>query len=112
MLCYQAPDLCLVGYSDVDWGGDPDECKFTLGYAFMLNGGAISWCSKKQTYVALSTMKVEYVAGSVAVQEGVWLRRFFREFGIVARSQEPVTIYCDSLLPTLRTPSIMKKPNT
>jgi len=38
-----------------------------------------------------------YVAGSTTVQEGVWLRRLLREFGIVARGEEPVTIYCDSL---------------
>jgi len=42
MLCYQAWDLCLVGYSDACWGGDPDERKSTLGYAFLLNDGAIT----------------------------------------------------------------------
>jgi len=67
MLCYQIPDLRLIDYSDADWGGDPDECKSILGYAFLLNDGAIIWCSKKQTYVALSTMEAEYVAGSSAV---------------------------------------------
>jgi len=89
MLCYQAPDLGLVSYNDADWGDDPNEHKSNSGYTFLLNGGAITWCSKKQTCVALSTMEAEYVAGSVAVQEGVWLRKFLQEFGIV-----PVTIYC------------------
>jgi len=93
LLCYQAPDLLLVGYSDVDWGDDPDECKSTLCYAFLLNGGAITWCSKKQIFVPLSTMEAEYVAGSATVQEGVWLRKFLWEFSIVARAQE---LYCDS----------------
>jgi len=68
MLCYQAPDLRLVGYNDVDWGGDPNERKSTSGYAFLLNGGAITWCSKKQTCVALSTMEAEYVASSAVVK--------------------------------------------
>jgi len=85
-----------LSYNDADWDGDPDERKFTSGYSFLLNGGSITWCSKKQTCVSLSTMEAEYVAGSTAVQEGVWLRRFLREFGIVARAEEPVTIYCDS----------------
>ena len=62
----------------------------------MLNDEAITWCSKKQTCVVLSTMEAESVAGSAAVQDGVWLRRFLQEISIVARAQEPVTIYCDS----------------
>jgi len=41
-------------------------------------------------------METEHVAGSRAVQEGVWLRRFLWEFGIVARAQEHVAIYCNS----------------
>ena len=64
MLCYQAQCLRLVGYSDADWGGDPDERKSTSDYAFLLNGGASRWCRKKQTCVALSAMKAEYIASS------------------------------------------------
>ena len=46
-LCYQGKELCLVGYSNVDWAGDLDERKSTSGYIFLLNNGAISWRSKK-----------------------------------------------------------------
>jgi len=42
MLCYQASELLLVGYSDADWDGNPDERKSTKGYTFLLNGGAIT----------------------------------------------------------------------
>ena len=93
---YQEPDPRLIGYSNADWGDDPDKRKFTSGYAFLLNGGAIRWCSKKQTYVEFSTMVAEYVVGSAAVHEGIWLRRFLREFGIIAHAEESVAIYCDS----------------
>jgi hypothetical protein len=62
MLCYQGRDLRLRGYTDADWAGDLDECKLTSGYTFLLGGGAITWCSKKQSCVALSTMESEYVA--------------------------------------------------
>ena len=96
MLYYQVPDQRLVGYNEADWGRDPDGCKSTSGYTFLLNDGAITWCSKKQTCIALSTMEAEYVVGSATVQEGVWLRRFLQELGIVAHAQEPITIYCDS----------------
>lgn len=56
MLCYQGGELLLQGYSDADWASDLDERKSTTGYNFLLCGGAISWLSKKQPCVALSTM--------------------------------------------------------
>ena len=89
MLCYQASDLHLFGYSDADWGGELDPYKLT--------SSAISWSSKKQSCIGLSTMELEYVAYSVVVQEVVWLRRFITELGIVARASEPVTIHCDNM---------------
>ena len=47
VMCYQGRDLRLIGYTYVDWGGDPDQHKSTSGYAFLLNDCAISWGSKK-----------------------------------------------------------------
>ena len=47
VLCYQGKDLRLIGYTDADRGGNPDQCKSTSGYTFFLNDCAISWCSKK-----------------------------------------------------------------
>ena len=77
MLCYQGKkDLRLIGYSDADWVGDIDQSKSTSGYAFLLNDNAILWSSKKQSYVALSTMEAEYVACSTATQYAVWLSSF------------------------------------
>ena len=43
---------------------------------YLLNNGIISWGSKKQTCIALSTIKAEFIACSAAIQEVVWLRRF------------------------------------
>jgi hypothetical protein len=97
MLCYQGRDLRLRGYSDPDWVGDLDERKSTSGYTFLLSGGAITWCSKKQSCVALSMMESEYVACFAAVQEAVWLRRFLQCLDIVASAMDPVTIYSDSM---------------
>ena len=97
MLCYQENDLRLRGYSDADWAGNLDERKSTSNYTFLLSGGAITWCSKKQSYVALSTMESEYVACSAAVQEAVWLRRFLQRLNIVASAMDRVTIYSDSM---------------
>lgn len=61
----------LVGYSDADWAGDQDDRRSTTGNIFLLAGGAVSWLSKKQATVALSTAEAEYIALSQAAQEGI-----------------------------------------
>jgi transposase InsO family protein len=71
----------LIGYSDADWAGDIDTRRSTSGYVFLLNGGCISWRSKKQRTVALSSTEAEYMALSEATQEAVWLKAFMRELG-------------------------------
>ncbi|XP_074293025.1 secreted RxLR effector protein 161-like [Silene latifolia] len=96
VLCYQGGDLSLIGYSDADWGGDLDESKSTSGYAFILGGGAISWCSKKQECIALSTMEAEYIAVSLAVQEAMWLRSFLQDLNLTPNVNEPVVMFCDN----------------
>ena len=61
----------LVGYSDADWAGCVDSRKSTSGYVFMLGGNVISWTSKKQPGVALSTTEAEYIALCLATQEAM-----------------------------------------
>ena len=63
-----------VGYFDSDWGGDLDDRKSTSGYFFQIGGGPVSWRSKTQTCVALSTAEAEYMALASAEQEAVWMR--------------------------------------
>ena len=63
----------IIRYSDADWGGDTFDCKSMTGYLFQIGGTNITWQSKKQSYVALSTVEAEYVALSGAAQEAVWL---------------------------------------
>ena len=65
----------LVGYSDADWTRDHDHRHPTTGNVFLMSGGAIKWCSKRQSSVALSTTETEHMALSVNSQEAVWLRR-------------------------------------
>ena len=67
------------GYLDADWGGDLDAQKSTSGYDFQIGETAISWRSKKQTCVALSTAEAEYVALSSAAQESLWLQQLFAD---------------------------------
>ena len=54
----------LIGYTDSDWARSIDDQKSTSGYVFHMGSGAISWASKKQPIVALSTAEVEYVAAT------------------------------------------------
>ena len=95
-LCYEGNDMQLKGYTDADWGGDLDERKSASGYIFLLNNGAISWSSKKQSCIALSTMEAEFVAFSAAVQEALWLKSFFDHLGVNAKSADSVLVNCDS----------------
>ncbi len=69
----------LHGYSDSDWGGDLDDRKSTSGYLFKFGGAPISWRSKKQSTVALSTAEAEYIALSSATQEATWLQQLISE---------------------------------
>ena len=83
-----------IGFSDADWAGDVNDRKSTSGYVFMLNGGAVSWSSKKQKCVALSTAEAEYVALSSAAQESVWLRQLMTELG--SGPETPTLIFEDN----------------
>ena len=58
-----------------------DDHKSTSGYVFLAAGGAITWKSKKQTTIALSSTQAEYVALSEAAREVCWLRSLFDELG-------------------------------
>uniref|UniRef100_A0AAV1T564 Polyprotein n=1 Tax=Peronospora matthiolae TaxID=2874970 RepID=A0AAV1T564_9STRA len=64
----------LHGYSDADWAGDVESRRSTSGYTFILNNGCVSWRSKKQSTVALSSTEAEYMALSEAAQEAIWLK--------------------------------------
>ena len=68
-----------MGHSDSDWAGDIDTRHSTTGYCFSLGSGAISWSSKKQPTVALSSTETEYRAACSAATEAVWLRRLLEE---------------------------------
>lgn len=83
----------LTGYSDSDWASDLDHRKSTTGYVFCMNGGAISWNSKKQPTVALSSTEAEFMAIVNTIQEGMWLKRLRRE---LFKNDDRVTIYGDN----------------
>ena len=71
----------LVGFTDSDWAGDPDDRKSTAGYVFSLGSGPVTWACKKQQALALSSAEAEYQAAVNASQEALWLRQILSEFG-------------------------------
>eukprot|EP00253_Pinus_taeda_P016451 PITA_16451 len=79
-LCYQGRSgldriLDIYGFVDADWAGDLDQRRSTSGYVFNIFGATVSWMSKKQFVMALSTTKAEYMATTHASKEAVWLQR-------------------------------------
>ena len=72
----------IAGYTDSDWGGDRDDRKSIGTYVFCMGAGAISWKTKKQTSVALSSVKAEYMAMCQAAKEAIWLTGLLEDFSI------------------------------
>ncbi|KAD3337683.1 hypothetical protein E3N88_33203 [Mikania micrantha] len=86
--------LQLVGYTDSDWAGCIDDRKSVSANVFMLGNCAISWSSRKQSTVALSSSEAEYIAATAAACQGVWLRRILEDLG--CDQELPTTIFCDN----------------
>ncbi|KAJ9520116.1 hypothetical protein QJQ45_030042, partial [Haematococcus lacustris] len=83
----------MEGFTDADYAGDKDTARSTTGYLFTLNGGAISWSSRLQPTVAMSTAEAEYMAASSATKEALWLRKLMRDLQLEARC---VKMSCDN----------------
>src|SRR4051794_35301968 len=75
-------ELAIMGYVDASFDSDPDDHKSQSGYVFMVNGGAVSWRSRKQSSIAQSSMESEYMTASEAANEDVWVREFVTELGV------------------------------
>jgi len=84
----------LVGFSDSDYAGDVDDRKSTSGHVFLLSGAAVSWSSKKQPVVTLSTTEAEFIATASCACQGIWLRRILEE--VKYTQQGPIMLFCDN----------------
>lgn len=84
----------FYGYCDADWAEDVSDRKSNTGYLFKLFGGTISWCSRKQTCVALSSTEAEYVALAESCQELKWLQMLLEDFHELV--QKPTVIHEDN----------------
>ncbi|UYV63799.1 hypothetical protein LAZ67_2005665 [Cordylochernes scorpioides] len=86
----------LAAFADADWGSDKEDRKSYSGYIFVLGGAAISWCSRKQKCVALSTAEAEYYAMCEAAKEALWFTSFMEEIGVGGFKEYPLKTYIDN----------------
>jgi hypothetical protein len=84
----------LIGYYDVDWEGSADDRKSTSEGCFFLGNNLISWFSKKQNCVSLSTAEAEYIAAGSSCSQLVWMKQMLKEYNV---EQDVLTLYCDNL---------------
>ena len=77
---------------------------------FILNGGAVGWCSSKQSVVAGSTCEAEYIAASEAGNVGFWMKEFISDLGVITSALGPMKIFRDNTraLPWRRNPDFTK----
>ncbi|GAA0149902.1 transmembrane signal receptor [Lithospermum erythrorhizon] len=83
----------LVGYSDADWAGNTEDRKSTSGGCFFLENNLVSWFSRKQNSVSLSTAEAEYIAAGSACTQLLWMKQMLEEYGV---NPGVMTLYCDN----------------
>jgi hypothetical protein len=82
-----------VGYTDAD-GSMAEDRRAISGYAFLIDGGAVSWSSKRQEIVSLSTTESEYVAATHGLKEAMWLRSLLSE--VFGSFKDTTVLLCDN----------------
>jgi hypothetical protein len=83
----------LIDYSDADWAGCKIDRKSTSGTCQFLGISLVSWASKKQNYVALSTVEAEYIVAGHCCAQLLWMRQTLRDYGYKLTK---VPLLCDN----------------
>ena len=83
----------LIGYSDSDWANDSADRNSQGGHVFLASNGAISWQSRKQSLIAMSTLEAEFIACSDASRQAKWLLQLQKD--IHGKDLPPLPINCD-----------------
>nr|GEZ92708.1 zinc finger, CCHC-type [Tanacetum cinerariifolium] len=97
-LTYSGYPLVLKGYSDARWISNTEDSSSTSGWVFLLGGGgAVSWASKKLTYITSLAMKSKFMVLAVASKETEWLRNLILEIPPWSKPIAPISIYCDNV---------------
>ena len=94
LLLSSTSSLELHAYSDVNYGNDPTDCKYVTSFCIFLGDSFISWKSKKQSIVSLSSTEAEYHAMASTIKEIVWLRWLLIDMGLFLSHH--TLMYCDN----------------
>ena len=84
--------LFVEGYSNSDWALDLESRKSTSRFILTLNGGPVSWCSKRQLAVTFSSIEAEYISLTLAAKKAMWLRLLLTELGLLQFDQQHALI--------------------
>jgi hypothetical protein len=87
-------DISLIAYIDADWTGCIDDRRGSSGATFYLGECLVSWLSKKQSSISLSTAEVEYIAEKICCTQVLWMKQTLKD--IQAEYDKPILIYCDN----------------
>lgn len=96
MLASSGGDLNPLGYTDSDFQSDKDSRRSTSRSVFTLGGAAVVWRSIKQSSIADSIMKAEYIAACEAAKESVWLKKFYTDLEVVSEMNMPLALFCNN----------------
>eukprot|EP00253_Pinus_taeda_P002168 PITA_02168 len=97
-------DPILSGYTDSDWAGSVDDRKSTAGYVFSLGSCAVTWTSKKQHAVALSSTEAKYRGAVKAPCEAVWLRCMLVDMHVSQTGPTPLFCHNQGVLKLAKNP--------
>lgn len=86
--------LDIRAFTDADWAGNPNDRRSTAGYFTMVGGNLVTWRSKKQKVVALSSAEAEFRGIARGLTEILWLRKIMAEIGFPA--QKACELMCDN----------------
>ncbi|KAH0724932.1 hypothetical protein KY284_000797 [Solanum tuberosum] len=101
----KAPNLRLVGFTDSDYIGCLDDRKNTFRNYFGFGSRVVTWSSKKQEIVALSTSETEYTTTSLAVQQALWLRKLLEDFNYERKEFTEIIFDSKSTIAMAKNPS-------
>ncbi|KAL1193518.1 Retrovirus-related Pol polyprotein from transposon RE2 [Cardamine amara subsp. amara] len=90
----KSDDTSIIGYCDADYAGDRKDRKSTTRFCTFVGGNLVTWRSKKQKVVSLSSAESEYRAMRDVTKELVWIKYFLRDLGV--QGKEPISLYCDN----------------
>jgi hypothetical protein len=86
--------LDLYAFTNADWAGCVDDKKSTSGATFFLGGCLVSWSSKKQLVVSISTVEAQYIVATTFCTQVLWMKQMLEDIHI--HYNEPIPIFCDN----------------